>query len=58
MVFIDRVQPEQIPPLKQVQAQVISDWKHEQKTQQKQNSLDALKASYNIVIEQGAGNAR
>jgi len=58
VVFIDRVQPEQIPPLKQVQAQVISDWKHEQKTQQKQNSLDALKASYNIVIEQGAGNAR
>lgn len=53
LVFVDREQSAQIPPLKDIQSDVLSEWENDRQIADRENRYRALRRRYNIIIEAG-----
>ena len=54
LVWVERHAPERIPALEEVRDRVILSWRHEQREAHLAQALAALRARYDVVVEDGS----
>jgi hypothetical protein len=54
LVWVERHAPERMPALEEVRARVILSWRHEQREAHLAQALAALRARYDVVVEDGS----